>query len=93
MSEVEGVCYTFLGSLFVFGDLANDNEAEQVLQPAIQRYVQGRTNWSELDPRLLDVVYVVSQGGQIVLPDPLPGTPTMAPVTAAPVTQSPTGGT
>ena len=78
-SEVEGVCYTFSGTLFVFGDLANEREAQLVVLPAIQRYVQGRTNWTAVDPRLLDLVYVVSQNGEIMPPEPLPGTPTIAP--------------
>ena len=84
LSEVQGDCYTFSGSLFVFGDLANDRQAQQVVLPAIQRYIQGRTDWSELDPRLLDVIYVVSQDGEIVPPEPLPGIPTIAPTTRAP---------
>ena len=81
LSEVEGVCYTFSGTLFVFGNLANDREAQEVLLPAIQRYIQGRSNWTDLDPRLLDIVYVISENGQVLPPDPLPGTPTAAPTT------------
>lgn len=79
LSEVEGVCYTFAGTLFVFGDLANEREAEAVVLPAIQQYIQGRTNWTDVDPRLLDLVYVVSQNGEIMPPEPLPSSPTTGP--------------
>lgn len=79
MSEVEGVCYTFVGTLFVFGDLANDREAQDVLLPSIQRYIQGRSNWTAVDSRLLDVMYVISEDGQVMPPEPLPGTPSRAP--------------
>ena len=84
LSEEQGDCYTFSNRLFVFGDLATDSEAQEVVLPAIQRYIQGRTEWSDVDPRLLDVVFVVAQDGEVVLPDPLPGTPTISPVTRAP---------
>lgn len=79
LSEVEGECYTFLGTLFVFGDLANDRQAEEVVLPAVQRYIQGRSDWTGIDSRLLDIVYVVSVDGELVPPPPLPGTPSEAP--------------
>ena len=81
LSEVEGVCYTFVGNLFVFGDLANDREAQNVVLPSIQRYIQGRTDWTDLDSRLLDVVYVISENGQVLPPELLPNTPTRVPTT------------
>lgn len=84
LSDIQGDCYTFSGSLFVFGDLANDPVAQEVVLPSIQRYIQGRTDWNDLDARLLDVVYIILQDGEIVLPDTLPGTPTTAPTTPAP---------
>ena len=84
VSEEQGDCYTFSASLFVFGNLANDRQAQEVVLPSIQRYIQGRSEWSEIDPRLLDVVYVVLQDGEIVSPEPLPGTPTVSPITQAP---------
>ena len=84
VSEVQGDCYTFSGSLVVFGDLANDQQAQEIVLPSIQRYIQGRTEWSQVDSRLLDVVYVVLQDGEIISPEPLPGTPTIAPNTPAP---------
>lgn len=88
VSDVAGDCYTFSGTLFVFGDLATDIEAQEVVLPSIQRYIQGRSDWTEIDSRLLDVVYVISENGQIILPEPLPGTPTSSP-TLAPTSMFP----
>ena len=76
---MEGVCYTFVGTLFIFGDLANDRQAQNVLLPSIQRYIQGRTNWTALDSRLLDVIYVISENGQVLPPERLSAKPTTTP--------------
>lgn len=67
----------------MFGQLANERQAQLVVLPAIQRYIQGRTNWTAVDPRLLDLVFVISQNGEILPPEPLPDTPTTAPTIGA----------
>lgn len=87
VSNVPGVCHTFAGRMYVTGNIANSEEAEEIVLPSIQRYIQSRSTWTAVDPRILDIVYLISDDGEIVEPPPLPGTPTVAP---SPATFSPT---
>jgi hypothetical protein len=84
VSSVAGVCHTFAGRMYVTGNVANSVEAEEAVLPSLQRYIQSRSTWNTIDPRILDIVYFISDGGEIVEPPPLPGTPTVAPSPATP---------
>jgi hypothetical protein len=79
LSAATGVCYTFLGSIFVFGSLATDQVAEDVILPEIQRYITAQMDWRSVDARLVDVIYVVGGDGGIATAPPLTFTPTVAP--------------
>jgi hypothetical protein len=79
LSAATGVCYTFLGSLFVFGTLANNQVAESIILPEIQRYITAKTDWRNVDARLVDVIYVVGGDGGITTAPPLTFAPTVAP--------------
>lgn len=74
---MQGDCYAFRGNLFVFGDLNDTWTAEGLVVPAIHRYIQTRTIWTDLDPLLLDIVPVVVRNGQFVPPNYV--VPTAAP--------------
>lgn len=83
-SDVVGVCFTFSGRMFVAGDFATVQEAEDIVLPEVQRYLQSGADWGSIDPRILDIVYLVSDDGQLGTPEPLPGAPTLAPTPTAP---------
>ena len=87
LSEVEGDCYTVLGTMFVFGTLVNDAEAAGIVVPKIQKYIQGKSDWTNVDARLLDVIYVMSEDGTVALPPDVLDTPTTSPSKSAPPTK------